>query len=73
MRKCTSEELSSLGLAPPARPVVPKAKTLEKLPMAQRLGAIQKVGPLRLEPRSMALFYSTAAQRTSVPSEFISF
>ena len=43
MRQCTAEELSSLGLSAPARPIVPKAAMLEKLPMVQRLAAIQKV------------------------------
>ena len=47
VRQCTTMELADLGLSAPPRPVVPKG--LEKLPIGQRLAAIQKVhaGPLK--------------------------
>ena len=39
VRQCTTAELAALGLSAPARPSVPKS--LEKLPMPQRLAAVQ--------------------------------
>ena len=43
VKQCTTEELRALGLGAPLRPIVPKQVDLAKLPMPQRLAAVQKV------------------------------
>ena len=42
VKQSSDAELEALGLAPPPRPVVPKG--LDKLPMRQRLHAVQVRG-----------------------------
>ena len=46
IRQCETEELNALGLNAPQRPLVPKG--LEKLPVPQRLQAIQVMRPERV-------------------------
>jgi len=41
VRACSEQELSSLGLGAPSKPVVPRS--LDKLPVRQRLAAVQRV------------------------------
>ncbi len=43
MKQVSDAELEALGLAPPPRPVVPRG--LDKLPMRQRLQAVQVRAP----------------------------
>ena len=43
VKQCTTDELKGLDLAAPPRPFVPKQTELAKLPMPQRLAAVQKV------------------------------
>lgn len=47
VQQCSSQQLASLGLAPPPRPVVPKG--LEKLALLQRLAAVQVGAVLHVE------------------------
>jgi len=61
VKKCTTQELISLGLGAPNRPVVPKG--LEKLPMRQRLQSVQKVISSVEYNHSPGYFYNVSKDR----------
>ncbi|GAX80038.1 hypothetical protein CEUSTIGMA_g7477.t1 [Chlamydomonas eustigma] len=61
VRQCSTQELQSLGLSAPPRPVVPK--NLEKLPIRERLMSVQKVIASIEYNHSPGYFYNVSKDR----------